>query len=131
MHFPRHMLLSIRGNQDVVVITLLLGIDAGVKIYLDDLFVLLAGIGRTVFEYSGETVLPQTIRHIIRRVRKFREQYDLALRFLPEEIMDFCKNKLAAYKVPKIVEFIDTLPKSPVGKILRKELRKMELDKGK
>jgi long-chain acyl-CoA synthetase len=48
-----------------------------------------------------------------------------------EEIMDFCKDKLAAYKVPRIVEFINTLPKSPVGKILRKELRKMEMEKGK
>jgi len=36
---------------------------------------------------------------------------------------------LAAYKVPKMVEFINELPKSNVGKILRKELRKMELEK--
>lgn len=46
-----------------------------------------------------------------------------------QEVIDYCKTKLAAYKVPKIVEFIDSLPKSNVGKILRKELRKMELEK--
>jgi long-chain acyl-CoA synthetase len=48
-----------------------------------------------------------------------------------EEIIAFCKQKLAAYKVPKLVEFVPSLPKSAVGKILRKELRQMELDKKK
>jgi len=42
-----------------------------------------------------------------------------------EEITVFCKEKLAAYKVPRLVEFIDELPKSAVGKILRKELRNL------
>ncbi len=44
----------------------------------------------------------------------------------PEELIDFCKQKLAVYKVPKIVEFRDELPKSAVGKILRKILREEE-----
>jgi long-chain acyl-CoA synthetase len=39
------------------------------------------------------------------------------------EVIAFCKEKLAAYKVPKQIAFIDVLPKSAVGKILRKELR--------
>lgn len=43
-----------------------------------------------------------------------------------EEIIGFCKEKLAAYKVPKIVEFRDELPKSAVGKILRRMLRDEE-----
>jgi long-chain acyl-CoA synthetase len=47
----------------------------------------------------------------------------------PEEIIKFSRGKLAAYKVPRIIEFRDTLPKSPVGKILRKELRKEEMEK--
>jgi len=38
------------------------------------------------------------------------------------EVIDWCKQKLAAYKVPKLVEFQDELPKSAVGKILRKDL---------
>ncbi|HVN70438.1 MAG TPA: long-chain fatty acid--CoA ligase [Desulfomonilia bacterium] len=46
-----------------------------------------------------------------------------------KEIIDFCKTKLTAYKVPKKVEFRDSLPKSAVGKILRKILRQEELDK--
>ncbi len=48
-----------------------------------------------------------------------------------EEIIAFCKERLAPYKVPKIVEFRDTLPKSAIGKILRKILRDEEEAKGK
>ena len=40
-----------------------------------------------------------------------------------KEIIDFCRANLTGYKVPKYVEFRSELPKSNVGKILRKELR--------
>jgi long-chain acyl-CoA synthetase len=40
-----------------------------------------------------------------------------------EELMAFCKENLTGYKVPKLIEFRDELPKSNVGKILRRELR--------
>ena len=40
-----------------------------------------------------------------------------------EDIIAFCREKLAAYKAPKTVEFRNELPKSAVGKILRKVLR--------
>ncbi len=43
-----------------------------------------------------------------------------------EEIISFCKEKLAAYKVPKSVEFRQDLPKSAIGKVLRKILRDEE-----
>ena len=46
-----------------------------------------------------------------------------------EEIISFCREKLAAYKSPKLVEFRDALPKSAVGKILRKVLREEEAAK--
>ncbi len=45
----------------------------------------------------------------------------------PEEIINFCKDKLAKYKWPEEVEFRETLPKSAVGKILRKDLRTEEM----
>jgi long-chain acyl-CoA synthetase len=41
----------------------------------------------------------------------------------PEEVVRHCRESLAAYKVPRHIEFRDELPKSPIGKILRKELR--------
>jgi long-chain acyl-CoA synthetase len=46
-----------------------------------------------------------------------------------EEVIEYCRERLAAYKVPKAVEFVDELPKTAVGKILRRELRDMELKK--
>ncbi len=46
-----------------------------------------------------------------------------------EEIIKFCRERLAAYKVPRIVEFRDELPKSTVGKILRRVLKEEELKK--
>ena len=48
-----------------------------------------------------------------------------------EELINFCKGKLAAYKVPKFVEFREALPKSAVGKVLRKILRAEEEAKKK
>ncbi|MCP3986078.1 MAG: long-chain fatty acid--CoA ligase [bacterium] len=41
----------------------------------------------------------------------------------PEELIAYCKQNLAAYKYPRQVEIIDTLPKGPTGKILKRELR--------
>jgi long-chain acyl-CoA synthetase len=40
-----------------------------------------------------------------------------------KEIIDFCRDKLTGYKRPKHVEFRTELPKTNVGKILRRELR--------
>ena len=40
-----------------------------------------------------------------------------------EALIAFCQDRLAKYKCPKHVRFVETLPKSPIGKILRKELR--------
>src|SRR5881409_3820365 len=47
------------------------------------------------------------------------------------EIVAFCKERLAPFKVPKHVEFAPSLPMSLVGKVLRRELRERELAKGK
>jgi long-chain acyl-CoA synthetase len=41
----------------------------------------------------------------------------------PEELVSFCRERMAAYKYPRIVEIIDELPKTVTGKILRTELR--------
>jgi long-chain acyl-CoA synthetase len=40
----------------------------------------------------------------------------------PEDITAFCRQRLAAYKVPKMVEFRESLPKTMIGKILRRQL---------
>ena len=41
----------------------------------------------------------------------------------PDELIAFCKERLAAYKYPREVRIVDVLPKGPTGKILKKELR--------
>ena len=40
-----------------------------------------------------------------------------------DEMMELCKHHLARYKAPKSVEFVESLPKNPQGKILKRELR--------
>lgn len=42
---------------------------------------------------------------------------------ISDEIVEFCKQRMAAYKYPRTVEIIDDLPKTVTGKILRRELR--------
>lgn len=43
-----------------------------------------------------------------------------------EELVNFCRQQMTGYKCPKEIEFVDDLPKSNVGKVLRKDLRKLE-----
>jgi long-chain acyl-CoA synthetase len=40
-----------------------------------------------------------------------------------DSVIEHCRRELTAYKIPKYVEFRDSLPKTPIGKILRRELR--------
>src|SRR5690606_2395947 len=41
----------------------------------------------------------------------------------PEELIAFCKTKLAGFKCPTSVDFTDALPRNPTGKILKADLR--------
>src|SRR5699024_437951 len=46
--------------------------------------------------------------------------------YLTEEaVMSFCRERLSRFKVPKHVDFINTLPKNPSGKVLKRSLRDM------
>ena len=67
-------------------------------------------------EYRGETVKAFIV------VKEGQELTE-------DDVVTYCKENLAAYKVPKIFEFIDELPKSAVGKILRRKLKEMEMEK--
>jgi long-chain acyl-CoA synthetase len=40
----------------------------------------------------------------------------------PEEVREYCRERMAAYKVPSVIEFRETLPKTLVGKVLRRVL---------
>jgi acyl-CoA synthetase (AMP-forming)/AMP-acid ligase II len=41
----------------------------------------------------------------------------------PSEIIGFCRGQMAGYKIPRSVVFVDELPRSPVGKMLRQQVR--------
>jgi long-chain acyl-CoA synthetase len=47
----------------------------------------------------------------------------------PAELIAFCKERMAAYKYPREIEFVEELPKTVTGKILRRELRVAEAEK--
>jgi long-chain acyl-CoA synthetase len=47
---------------------------------------------------------------------------------LPEEVGGFVKERLAAYKYPRLVWFVDELPKGPTGKILKREIERPEAE---
>jgi long-chain acyl-CoA synthetase len=40
--------------------------------------------------------------------------------------MEYCKDKLAPYKIPKIIEFVGEIPKTDIGKVSRREIRTQE-----
>jgi long-chain acyl-CoA synthetase len=48
-----------------------------------------------------------------------------------KDIKDFCRESLTGYKLPKYIEFRTELPMTPVGKILRRELKDEEAAKTK
>jgi long-chain acyl-CoA synthetase len=43
----------------------------------------------------------------------------------PQEVIDYCKGRLADFKCPKTVHFMEDIPKGPTGKLLKRELAKM------
>jgi long-chain acyl-CoA synthetase len=46
-----------------------------------------------------------------------------------DELKAYLKDKLARYKIPSLVEFVDDLPRNPTGKVLKKELRRLDREK--
>lgn len=50
---------------------------------------------------------------------------------LKKELIEHCKGKIAVYKLPREIEFIDAMPRTAVGKLLRRVLRQKEIEKAK
>jgi fatty-acyl-CoA synthase len=67
--------------------------------------------------YRGETVKALVIRN---------DPYGATL--TESELIDWSRGQMAAYKYPRVVAFVDHLPKSPVGKILWRVLQQAEND---
>ena len=78
-------------------------------IYLNDKVAEAAVIG-IPDEYRGETIKAFVV---LKEGERLTEG----------ELISFCRERITAYKIPRVVEFRDDLPKSVIGKILRKELK--------
>lgn len=48
-----------------------------------------------------------------------------------DEVIEFCRQNLTAYKIPREVEFLEELPLTAIGKVDRKELRRLDMEKRK
>ena len=62
----------------------------------------------------------ETVKAVIQLARDFKEK-DHAI--LKKEILAYCRENMAPYKIPKIIEFVDQLPLTAVGKVDKKALR--------
>jgi long-chain acyl-CoA synthetase len=97
---------------------------------------------------SGYNVYPREIEEVLYQHPKIQEACALGLpdpyrgetvkafvvlkekeQATPEEIIEYCQKNMAKYKVPTTVEFRKELPKSNIGKVLRKILREEEMKK--
>ena len=100
------------------------------------------GRGPTVINTGGEKVYPEEVEETIKTHPKVRdagvigvpdERWGEAVtavvelnpgeKVTPEEIIDFCRGKMAGYKKPKHVIFVEKFPRAAAGKIERKKLK--------
>jgi acyl-CoA synthetase (AMP-forming)/AMP-acid ligase II len=78
--------------------------------------VYIAGLAMTVFGRHPERSLEDLAGEALRAALK-----DAGCD--ADELIALCKDRLGSVKAPKSVEFVDALPRSPVGKVLKKDLR--------
>jgi len=105
---------------------------------------------KDIIKYKGYSVYPREIEEILYRHpcvleaavigKPHKDYFEIPKAFIilkqacrekpieevRRDIMDFLRRHLAPYKVPKEIEFVEKLPKSSVGKILRRKLRERE-----
>jgi long-chain acyl-CoA synthetase len=112
----------------------------------DDGFLTIVDRKKEMINVSGMKVFPNEVESVISQVKGVLEVGVIGVphktsgevvkafvvrsneNLTEHEVMIFCREHLVAYKMPKHIQFMDDLPKSNVGKILRKELRKLEAD---
>jgi acyl-CoA synthetase (AMP-forming)/AMP-acid ligase II len=105
-------------------------------------YIYLAGRGDDMIIRGGENISPEEVENVVQSHPKVEEasvigvsdpewgQEPRAIVVLKkgelatqEEIIEHCRTKLAGFKRPRSVVFIDALPRNPMGKVLRKKLR--------
>ena len=110
----------------------------------EDGYIFLAGRGDDLIIRAGENISPEELENAIYSYPKVEEvavigvsdpewgQVPKALIVLkkgvtatPEEIMEHCRAKLASFKRPRSVMFVNELPRNPMGKLLKTKLREL------
>ena len=66
---------------------------------------------------SEQSATPARVRYGVPACARGRDRVD-------EVLIDWARERIAGYKLPKSVDFIDALPRNPTGKILKRELRR-------
>jgi acyl-CoA synthetase (AMP-forming)/AMP-acid ligase II len=108
----------------------------------EDGYFYLAGRSSDLIKRGGEYISPEELENVICTHPKIEEVavigiYDEEWGELPravcvpkkgssctdEEIMEYCRTRLASFKRPRSVIFVDELPRNPMGKVLKRELR--------
>ncbi len=105
-------------------------------------YIYLTGRGDDMIIRGGENISPEEVENVLHSHPKVEEaavigipdpewgQEPRAVVVLkkgeaatPEEIIEFCRARLAGFKRPRSVVFMESLPRNPMGKVLRKRLR--------
>jgi long-chain acyl-CoA synthetase len=105
-------------------------------------FIVIAGRREDMIITGGENVYPTEVEDVIYRHPAVREAAVIGIpdpywvervhalvvlkenaQAAEEDIIDFCKERIARYKAPKSVEFVESLPKNPQGKIVKREIQ--------
>jgi acyl-CoA synthetase (AMP-forming)/AMP-acid ligase II len=108
----------------------------------EDGYLYLAGRKKDMIIRGGENIYPVEVEEVLHTHPKVLESAVIGVadsywgevvkaiivlkpgqKATPEEITEFCREKLASYKKPTTVEFVDSLPKNAVGKVLKTVLR--------
>ena len=108
----------------------------------EDGYIYLAGRGDDMIIRGGENISPEEIENVLHSHPKIEEAAVIGIpdpewgqepraivvskkgeAATAEEIMEYCRSRLAGFKRPRSVIFIDSLPRNPMGKILKKDLR--------
>jgi acyl-CoA synthetase (AMP-forming)/AMP-acid ligase II len=108
----------------------------------EDGYIYLAGRGDDLIIRGGENISPEEVENVLCSYSKIEDaacigvpdpEWGQEVRAIvvlkkgepatEEDILEFCKDKLAGFKRPKSFVFINSLPRNHMGKLLRKELR--------
>ena len=92
---------------------------------------------KQIREYEAQEIHPD-LEYLRRILIEMTNSYEEVVAYVafkegqslePEEILDHCREHLAPFKVPREVVIEPELPKSPIGKILRREVRRMAMER--